>query len=239
MVQGIGKEFVFPDDNCKGYYLKCLQKHKDKYPAKILAFCVMGNHAHVLAAVKDSDELAKYFKRVNADYAMYYNRTRKRVGYVFRDRFKSEIITTEKYLMYCLAYIQNNPVNAGTVKKAEEYKYSSYVNYLRGVGIVDFDEAANHFDTGPENIKAVMSERSEAVWMEHDDKDYEDKYEVLKELIARYNISSSRSVKNEDLAKKMAQEIKERSGASLREIALMLEIGRETLRKWLSIPPSP
>ena len=70
MVQGIGKEYVFPDDDCKGYYLRCLQKAKQYCQAKLLAFCVMDNHAHILTVVKNIEELSKYFRRINADYAL-------------------------------------------------------------------------------------------------------------------------------------------------------------------------
>ena len=155
MTQGIGKEYVFPDDNSKGFYISCLQKNKAVYPVKIIAFCVMGNHAHVLLSVSDHAELSKYLRRVNSDYARYYNRVHKRVGYVFRDRFRSELITDVKYLCHCAVYIQNNPIKAGIAEKAEDYKYSSFNNYLCGRGVVDFDESAKFFDVTAENMRAI------------------------------------------------------------------------------------
>jgi len=237
MVQGIDKEFIFSDDDSKGYYLTSLQRAQEKVDVKIIAFCIMGTHAHILVVVNDAEELARYFKRVNSDYAMYYNRIRKRIGYVFRDRYRSELITTKEYMAYCLAYIQNNPVKAGIVERAEDYPYSSYTNYLTGRGIVDFKEAAKYFDTSPKSMKEIMSEMSPINWMEHKDREYEDKQEVLKRLLKKYHITSKESIKKQDLARKMALEIKERSGASIREIAEMLELGRETLRRWLSTPP--
>jgi len=238
MVQGIGKEYVFPDEDCKGFYLNCLQKNKEKYPVKVIAFCVMGNHAHILLAVKNVSELSKYIQNANADYARYYNRVNKRVGYVFRGRYKSEPITSADYLFNCVAYIQNNPINAGIVEKAEDYKFTSLTNYLNGRGIVDFDEAAKYFDISAENMRAIMQEMTYN-FIEHDDKNYEDKDEVLSELIKRYNINSKQSLRDEDLVLKITREIKERSGASLREIAQMLEIARETLRKLWSGTTSP
>ena len=238
MVQGIGKEYVFPDDNCKGFYVSCLQKNKEKYPAKVIAFCVMGNHAHILLAVNDVLKLSKYVQNVNADYARYYNRISKRVGYVFRGRYKSEPITSTDYLINCVAYIQNNPLNAGIVERSEDYKFSSLSNYLCGRGTVDFNEAAKHFDISAENMREIMQELTYH-WIEHDDRDYEDKDEILTELIKKYNINSKKSLRDRELARKIAAEIKERSGASLREIAQMLEMPRETLRKLWSGTTSP
>lgn len=92
MVQGIGKEYVFPNDKCKGFYLTCLHKGKVNNIPNILAFCVMGNHAHMLLHIDNIEQLSKYMRKVNADYARFYNRLHRRVGYVFRDRFRSEPI---------------------------------------------------------------------------------------------------------------------------------------------------
>ncbi|MCL2145556.1 MAG: transposase, partial [Endomicrobia bacterium] len=90
-------------------------------------------------------------KLVNVEYARYYNTINQRVGYVFRDRFKSEVIQDKKYLLNCLVYIHNNPIEAKIVNRAQDYNYSSYTNYLTGRGIVDFKEAKELYDISPEN----------------------------------------------------------------------------------------
>jgi REP element-mobilizing transposase RayT len=176
----------------KGYYLKCLQKAKQYAQAKLLAFCVMGNHAHILLVVNNNEELSKYFRRVNSEYARYYNKTKNRVGYVFRDRFRSEVIKNESYLINCLAYIQNNLLKAGILEKAEEYQYSSYINYLTQDGIVDFEEASKYYSTKPSNIKEIMNELTDSNWLEHDDNEYEDKNEVYADIIKKYGLTKNR-----------------------------------------------
>lgn len=237
MVQGIGKEYIFPDDESKGYYLTSIQKAQTKIKGKIIAFCVMDNHAHLLIIMEKMEELGKFMQLINSEYAKYYNRIKNRVGYVFRDRFKSEGITDIKYLINCAVYIQKNPIKAGIVEKAEDYKYSSYTNYLCGKGLVNFEEAAKYFEASPKGMQILMEEISENNWMEHNDKDYEDKNNVLHELTKRYNIHTKKL--DENLIIKMAKEIHERCGTSYREISNLLDIGRETLRKLLSTPPSP
>jgi len=234
IVQGIGKERVFHDDNTKGYYLSCLQKYKELYPVKILGFCILDNHTHVLLSAKDTQELSAYFKRVNSDYAMYYNRLNKRAGYVFRDRFKSEVIESIKYMTNCLAYIHNNPLKAGLVDVSEEYEWSSYSNYIKRTGIVDFDEALTLFDTSSQNIRAIMTELTLWNWLEHGDKEYEDTEVVLKELLEKYKVGLTEVKRNIALSKKIAEEIIERCGANVSNVAEILEIGKETLRYRLS-----
>jgi REP element-mobilizing transposase RayT/phage antirepressor YoqD-like protein len=231
MVQGIAKENIFPDDNSKGYYLRCLDKSADKKSISILGFCVMDNHTHLLLTAENISVIAQYMKIVNSEYARYYNNENDRVGYVFRDRFKSEVIQDVKYLIHCLVYIHNNPVKAHVVKRAEEYRYSSYTNYLTKRGIVNFKEASKHYDISSSNINEIMKERSHSDWIEHDDKKYEDGEEVLEELVKKYNVSSNKL--EYDLAAKMAKELIIRCDLSIRKTADLLCVGRERLRQLL------
>jgi len=234
IVQGIGKEKVFPNDYTKGYYLAGLQKYKELHPVKILGFCVMDNHAHILLGANNTQELSAYFKRVNADYAMYFNRINKRVGYVFRGRFKSEVVESIKYMTNCLAYIHNNPTKAGLANIAEDYNWSSYSNYIKRTGIVDFDEASTFFDTSPQNIKAIMAELALWDWLEHDDKEYEDAEVVLGELLERYDVTLVQVKESINLSKIIAKEMINRCGMNVSKVADVLRIGRETLRYRLS-----
>ena len=78
-------------------------------------------------------------KTLNEDYARYYNYVKNRVGYVYRDRYLSEPITNRNYLLNCISYIHNNPVKAGIVKKCEEYKYSSYNDYINKTNYINDD----------------------------------------------------------------------------------------------------
>lgn len=229
MVQGIAQENIFPDDNSKGYYLSCLIDSKTKANIFIFAFCVMSNHVHILVEAENISKLSSFMNSANAKYAKYYNTINRRVGYVFRGRFKSELIEDTKYLINCLAYIHNNPVKAKIVENAKDYNYSSYINYLTRFGMIDFEEAKKHYDISPSNIKAIMKERSESRWLEHDDMIYENEKKVFEGLIIRYGLSKKNL--DDNLMKKVAVELKERCGTSLRKTANLLEVSRERLRR--------
>ena len=135
MVQGINKEEIFNQKNDKEKYLNIVNQYKKIYDVTILAYCVMNNHTHILIYCETTDKLSMFMHRVNAKYARYYNIKHSRVGYVFRDRFLSEPIYDERYLYTCINYIHLNPVEAGFVEKAENYKYSSYGEYISKCGI--------------------------------------------------------------------------------------------------------
>ena len=89
----------------------------------------MNNHVHIVVKAEPSN-LAKAIKSVNIRYAMYFNQTRSRIGHVFQDRYKSEPIEDDKYLIQVIRYVHNNPVKAKLVKSPEEYRWSSFNEYL-------------------------------------------------------------------------------------------------------------
>lgn len=186
MVQGIAKEYIFDTDEMKNTYLYNLAQYKDEEDIKILAYCIMGNHCHLLVYTPSVENLGRYMLRVNTRYAKYYNFKTNRVGYVFRERYKSQAIYDTQYVGNCLCYIHNNPINAGIVQNPDEYAYSSYDCYMRHIGIVDFDFAGEFFDTEPANILAIARERSvdadcpEWIEVKENTKTVEDKaYEIL------------------------------------------------------------
>ena len=132
IVQGINKEYIFKEERYIKEYMKLLNKNKEHTSIQILSYCIMNNHAHLLIYTNTINEMSKFMKKVNASYAKYYNyMEQNRVGYVFRDRFLSEPIKDESHLIKCINYIHANPVNAGMVKYAKDYKYSSYKQYLK------------------------------------------------------------------------------------------------------------
>lgn len=142
MVQGINKEKIFEKSIYKEKYVNNLIDESQKYEVKILAYCIMNNHAHILVHTIDKEQMTKMMQVLNTRFAIYYNKTNERCGYVFRDRFKSEAITSQAYLENCVRYIHDNPVKAGICKKKAEYKYSTYNQYMNKDGIIT-DEIIN------------------------------------------------------------------------------------------------
>lgn len=89
----------------------------------------MHNHAHLLIKTEKIQEMSNFMHKVNTNYAIYYNNNKKRVGHVFRDRFKSEQILSKEYLYNCINYIHKNPVKAGICKNEEDYPFSSIKSF--------------------------------------------------------------------------------------------------------------
>ena len=136
IIQGNNKEFIFKENRFKNQYLKCFKESIKNLNINVVAYCIMGNHAHFLLQTEKVDEISKLMHKANSKYAMYYNFINERVGYVFRDRFLSEPIMNQKYLIQCIKYIHLNPVKANITKKCEGYKYSSYNDYILNKDII-------------------------------------------------------------------------------------------------------
>lgn len=139
IVQGINKEYVFSKNKYIEKYKNLLINNLKKYNVKIIAYCIMNNHAHILLYTENIEMMSSYMKSINTSYARYYNKEENRVGFVFRNRYESEPIYEQRYLLNCIAYIHNNPVKANIVDSVEKYKYSSYKDYINMNGIATKD----------------------------------------------------------------------------------------------------
>lgn len=135
MVQGIKKEEIFYKSKYKEKYIQLAKIFSEKSNIEIVSYCIMNNHSHMVLYSEQIKNLTKFMEKLNTTYAMNYNKEENRVGYVFRDRFKSKEIYNQDYLTKCIKYIHMNPVKANIVKYEKDYKYSSYNDYINKTGI--------------------------------------------------------------------------------------------------------
>ena len=100
----------------------------------------MGNHFHLFMRFS-SETIGQVFKRIGSKYVYWYNIKYLRKGHLFQDRFNSEPVEDDSYFLTVIRYIHQNPVKAGLCKKLEDYRYSSYNEYLEEPQIVDVEQA--------------------------------------------------------------------------------------------------
>lgn len=156
IVQGINKEYIFEKSIYMQQYKKLLFKYQDKYTVRILAYCIMNNHAHILLYTDKIEKMSYFMKEVNSRYASYYNYKEDRIGYVFRDRYLSQPIYNETYLLKCISYIHFNPVKANIVSKCSDYVYSSYNDYIHKNGVGTKENRKMLFGTEDKYIDIYM-----------------------------------------------------------------------------------
>lgn len=122
--RGNNREYIFKKDIDKGYFMKLLNESRQTMRFKLIGYVLMDNHYHLLIQTADI-KLQKIMHQINNKYSKYFNAMYKRCGHVFQGRYKSSFILNEQYLIKVLAYIHQNPVKAGMIKRVEDYKWSS------------------------------------------------------------------------------------------------------------------
>ena len=138
MLRGINQQNIFEDDEDKEKFLDVLRECKVISGYRVFGYCLMGNHVHLLIKF-ESEQPELVFKRIGGRYVYWYNMKYQRIGHLFQDRFKSEPVNDEAYLLTVLRYIHQNPIKAGLCKRIEDYKYSSYLEYIGRTYLVDTD----------------------------------------------------------------------------------------------------
>ncbi|KJS82592.1 MAG: transposase [Peptococcaceae bacterium BICA1-8] len=128
MIRGANKQEIFHDDEDRLKFLVALKKYKQVAEIEVYGWCLMGNHVHLILK-EGLEDLSITMKRIGVSYVWYYNQKYKTTGHLFQDRFKSETVEVDKYLLIVLRYIHQNPVKAGLVKKVDEWKWSSCLGY--------------------------------------------------------------------------------------------------------------
>lgn len=131
MTRGIDKTRVMLDDADCIQFL-CFLNFVQGESFQVLAYCLMGNHVHLLIKTDKAnmDALELAMKRLLVRYVAYYNRKYDRVGGLFQNRYVSQPVVTTGYFLRVLRYIHNNPVAAKITEKQEQYEWSSYKDYF-------------------------------------------------------------------------------------------------------------
>ena len=129
MLRGINQQVIFECEEDYEKFIETIKKYKAISGYKIFAYCLMSNHIH-LVIKEEKEKIDEIIKRIAGSYVYWYNWKYYRKGHLFQDRFRSEPIDDEKYLMTVIRYIHQNPVKAGITEKMDEYEYSSYNEYI-------------------------------------------------------------------------------------------------------------
>ncbi len=130
IARGNNKEDIFNEDNDRIRYLQLIERYKNRHMFKLLAYCLMDNHVHLL--IKQSEvDLSKTMQGIQQSYTQYFNKKYNSIGHVFHQRFKSKPVADDAYLLSLIAYINNNPKKAGIVDDLNDYRWSSHMEILK------------------------------------------------------------------------------------------------------------
>lgn len=235
MVRGVNKEIIFRDDRDRRNFLHLLKYYKTKLNCVIHAYCLMDNHVHIL--IEDTNnKLGELMKNVTSVYAGEFNKKYKRIGHLFQDRFKSQCVETDFYLLRLIRYIHRNPEKA-KICKIEEYKWSSYKEYLYGEKIIKKDFILSKYD---ENINRAIEKFSKSILSDKEDsidnvyfKDKTTKEERKKfiEYITKIKDISSIKLRDKKEIKEIINTLKQTKRLTINEISEATGISKNIIYK--------
>ena len=96
--RGNNRQDVFFIDADRSLYLTLLKEQSRRFGLSIIAYCLMSNHVHLVAAPRRADSLAKAVGRTHWLYAQAINRMHGRSGHLWQNRFHSCALDGEHVL---------------------------------------------------------------------------------------------------------------------------------------------
>lgn len=151
-------------------------KEKNKVLVKIICFCLMPNHFHLLLKQEKDEGISKFLSQFQNSFTRYLNTKHRRKGHLFEGQFKGVRIETDEQLVHLSRYIHLNPYSSFVVKNLKDllsYPWSSLLDYLdEASDFCEKDIILSNFKNSQEYKKFLF-----------DQTDYQRKLEKIKHLI--------------------------------------------------------
>lgn len=229
MLRGIDKRDIFLTGNDYRKFLHYIELAKEKSGFSLLAYCLMTNHVHMLLK-EGKEEIGDSIRRIAVGYAQYHNRIHRRTGHLFQNRYQSEPVNDDTYLLVVTRYIHQNPLKAGIVKSIDNYQWSSYNLFLNdNETIIDKEFTKKYFAS----IKSFIEFNKQI----NDDQCLEFTNKVrytddeVKSIISRIvEIEKLPTLETKD-RNEVLKRIKNETGASSRQLEKVLGVGRSIIQK--------
>lgn len=125
MSRGNDKREMFIDDVDYARYLELLERSARRFSVQVDGYCLMRTHVHLLLR-PTLHPLSRLMQHVNSAYCGWFNRRHGRVGHVLQGRYKVQIVEGGPNSLRVLRYVMLNPVTAGMVPRAEDWRWSSF-----------------------------------------------------------------------------------------------------------------
>ena len=127
------KDKFFDDDAKLTTFASLLYRDIEMYGIKLEAWVVLPNHYHIIINVSKSNLLPRFIRKFHSDSALYINKLdnkKRKVWYQYWER----LIKTEKDFYTRINYIHNNCIKHGISSNMNDYKFSSYHDYVNMKG---------------------------------------------------------------------------------------------------------
>lgn len=106
---------------------------------ELMAYCVMGNHWHLVLRTQADKAMGEFMRWLTTTHAGRYRVAHKQsgIGHLYQDRYKSFLVEDDRHFLTVCRYIERNPMRAGLVARAEDWRWSSFWCWNEGDAGVD------------------------------------------------------------------------------------------------------
>jgi putative transposase len=123
--RGNNKRIIYRDDHDRRTYLRILRGTVRHFRWRLLAYCLMDNHVHLLLETREPN-LGVGMRRLHGSYAQRFNARHGSSGHLFQERYGSVRVKTDEQLWTVAVYIAMNPVEAGLCGCPGDWPWSSH-----------------------------------------------------------------------------------------------------------------
>ena len=118
---------LFESDEDYRLFLSCVVLGLDKVPMRLLAYCVMPNHFHLVIWPRNNGDVGRFMKLVTGTHSMRWHRQRGSTGggCVYQGRYRAVAVQHDRHLVTVCRYVERNPLRAHLVDRAELWPWSS------------------------------------------------------------------------------------------------------------------
>lgn len=122
-----GKRRIFDHDGDYRAFEAILAEAQARVPTRILAWCLMPNHWHLLLQPREDGELSRFVRLVTLTHAQRWHAHRGTAGsgHLYQGRFKSFIVQDDAHFIAVCRYVEANAYSARLVKRAEDWRWGS------------------------------------------------------------------------------------------------------------------
>lgn len=235
MLRGINRQIIFQDDKDILRFLDTLRNYKELSGFQLFAYCIMDNHVHLL--IKESDEpMSTIVKRISSSYVFWYNKRYERCGHLFQERFRSEAVDDDEYFLTVLRYIHQNPVKAEISDGVDDYKWSSYKEYIEGGSLTDTSFALDMLSCDRKKavglFKEFCNQRNSDACLEYDAKITVSDSELV-EYLRKKDINAADALKilSPSIRDGILKELKTIEGVNVRQLARVTGLSKSTINR--------